>query len=628
MHRFVTALCCLAVFLSFAASAAAADRPNFLWLTSEDNSPYLGCHGDPLAHTPNLDRLASEGVRFRNFFANAPVCSASRSTLLAGMYGPTLGIHHHRSKVAVPAAFKMYPEVLRQAGYYCTNNVKTDYNVAGAAPAKIWNENSNRAHYKNRKPGQPFFAVFNFTGTHESQVTPGAGKATFRVPPAKVVLPPYHPDIPEIRRDWANYYDQMTAMDAQVGAMLDELKQAGLADDTIVFYYGDHGGALPGGKRSLTDRGTRVPLIVRIPEKWKQHAPVAAGGWVEDLATFVDLPPTVFALAGIDTPKNYQGQAMLGEGRPSARASVYLHRGRMDERCDFVRSVRTKDSLYVRNYSPHRPEGQHYSYPFQVQASMRAWYAAFESGQCNDIQSAYWKPRLPAELYDMAADPFNTRNLLADPSTTKLSTLSRATSLATELRTHLIATRDTGFIPEGMFAKLAGDKTIYDYAQSSDYPIEAIIELADAATMANEATLPMLRDKLASPHPVLRYWAATGCLILKERSAPAKGELIAALADPAMDVRVVAAEALGYLGEADKGVTALEEVIRGGNGYERLAALNALDYMTGAGHVPLEKAQTVVNGLKLGEPADRVQKFILNGRKWAVAKYETPTDQR
>jgi arylsulfatase A-like enzyme len=298
-------------------AASAADRPNILWITSEDNGPYLGCYGDPLAHTPNLDRLAAEGVRYRHAFANAPVCSTARTTLITGMYASSLGAQHHRSSVAIPERFRLYPEHLRGAGYYCSNNSKTDYNVAGRR--KIWDESSPRAHYRNRGPGQPFFAVFNLTTSHESQVAPKPGRTAFRVPPEKIHLPPYHPDTPDIRRDWANYYDQMTLMDQQAGRLLAELEREGLARETIVFYYSDHGGALPRGKRNLHDSGTRVPLIIRFPEKWAQIAPAGPGAWIDDPISFVDLPATVFSLCGVQIPEHYEGRPFLGTKKAATR---------------------------------------------------------------------------------------------------------------------------------------------------------------------------------------------------------------------------------------------------------------------------------------------------------------------
>jgi len=601
MKRLLLLLPCL---LSLPWFAVAADRPNILWITSEDNSPYLGCYGDPLAHTPNLDRLAAQGVRYRHAFANAPVCSTARTTLITGMYASSLGVQHHRSRVAIPESFKLYPEHLRAAGYYCSNNSKTDYNLANAR--KPWDESSPRAHYKGRAAGQPFFAVFNFTTSHESQVAPKGGKSTFRVPPEKIPLPPYHPDTPDIRRDWANYYDQMTLMDEQVGKVLAELEQAGLADDTIVFYYGDHGGALPRGKRNIHDSGTRVPLILRFPPKWAHLAPAKPGEWVNDLVSFVDFPATVFSLCNVPIPAHYEGRPFLGAKKAAPREHVFLIRGRMDERYDTLRAVRDAEFRYVRNYAPHRPWGQHYSYPFQVQPSMRSWFAEFTAGRCNEAQAAYWKPKPGEEFYQLAGDPFEIRNRIAEPPHA-----ARAARLRAALRAEILRTRDTIFIPEGMFAKLAGDKTIYDYAQSKAYPLARILDLADQASDRNAANLPAFLAALDDPHPIVRYWAATGCLILAEKAASAKDKLRARLADEWLDVRVVAAEAIARLGEREAAARTIARVLSQGNVHEVLAAQNTLDFMWQAGSVTLAQAKELVRDTKFAEPADRIPRYLL-----------------
>lgn len=495
-------VCLLLVTLA----AKAADRPNILWITSEDNSPYLGCYGDPLAVTPHLDRLAAQGVRYRRAFANAPVCSTARSTLITGMHASSLGVHHHRSSVAIPERFKLYPEHLRAAGYYCSNNSKTDYNVAGKRSP--WDESSNKAHYRNRAPGQAFFAVFNFATSHESQVAPNPGKATFRVPPEKIPLPPYHPDTLEIRRDWANYYE---------------------------------------------------------------------------------------------------GRPFLGGKKAAPREHVFLFRGRMDERYDTVRAVREGEFRYVRNYSPHRPWGQHYAYPFQVQPSMRSWFAEFTAGRCNEVQSAYWKPKPGEEFYEIAGDPFELRNRIAEPEHA-----ARIAKLRAALRAEILATRDTGFIPEGMFPKLAGGKTIYDYARSGAYPLARILDLADKASDRNAAHLPAFVAALDDPHPVIRYWAAAGCLILADKAEPAKAKLRELLNDEWPDMRVVAAEALAHLGEREAAVKTIADVLTTGNLHEALAAQNALDFLWQAGFVPLVQAQDLVRDLKFGEPGDRIPRYLLS----------------
>ncbi|MBM3844650.1 MAG: sulfatase, partial [Verrucomicrobia bacterium] len=498
----------------------------------------------------------------------------------------------------LPAGFQLYPELLRAAGYYCTNNAKTDYNVT--LDRNPWDENGPRAHYRNRPAGQPFFAIFNQTSSHESQVAPPAGKTTFRVPPGSVTLPPYHPDTPEIRRDWANYHDQITVMDGQMGELLTELAREGLAEDTIVFYYSDHAGGLPRGKRNIHDSGTRVPLIVRFPAKWAHLAPGAPGSWVEQPVSFVDLTATLLELCGVPVPANYEGRPFLGP-RAVVRDEVFLFRGRMDERHDVVRAVRDREHRYVRNYSPHRPWGQPYSYPFQVLPSMRSWHAAFLAGNCDPVQAAFWLPKPPEEFYAVAGDPHEVRNLAGRP---EVAEPQRA--LAAKLRAHLIATRDTGFIPEGMTRRLAGGADLIAYARGPAYPIERAVDLADLAAARDPRHLGALQAALADPHPVIRYWGAQGCLILGAKAAPARDALRARLRDDWADVRVAAAEALGHLGDLDAALTALGEVIRAGEAGEVLAALNALDFLWLDGRAPLARVQAMVRGLELAEPADRI----------------------
>jgi N-sulfoglucosamine sulfohydrolase len=592
---------CLATI--FFAISDANQGPNVLWITSEDNSCYLGCYGYPNAHTPYLDRLAADGIRYRNAFANAPVCSTARSTLITGMHACSLGVHNHRSRVRIPDSFLLYPEALRSAGYYCTNNSKEDYNIQGRS--RIWDESSRQAHYRNREQGQPFFAVFNLTTTHEGQVAAKGGKSNFRIAPDDIVLPPYHPDTPAMRRDWANYHDLMTSMDQQVGKLLDDLQQSGEAENTIVFYYSDHGGALPGGKRSIRDVGTRVPLIVRFPERWRHLSPANPGQWVEHLVSFVDFPATLLSICNVEVPNHYEGSVFLGERAVDPQPFVFLFRGRMDERYDTVRSIRTTTHRYVKNYTPHRPVGQHYTYAFSVQPSMRNWYDEFKNGRCDDLQSRYWLPKNGEELYETVSDPDELNDLADRESNQKLEEMRH------QLRSRIISLRDAGFIPEGMYGVLSNQTTIYEYAQSDAYPIERIVDIADKATMRDPRQLDDLIVGATDSHPVIRYWAATGFLVLGQFALPAKSKVLELLGDPSFDVRTVAAEGIAHLGDPELAIKTLRTVLDQGNRYEALAAQNTVEYLWRDGLISLDTAgDLLASAAEPEEPLNRIPELL------------------
>ena len=239
-------------------------RPNILWLSSEDHGPHMGCYGDQFASTPNVDALAARGVTYTRVWSNAPVCAPARTTLISGMYAPSTGSEHMRSMVPYPTDKQMFPQILRASGYYCSNDVKEDYNLL--KPGQVWNESSRQAHWKKRAAGQPFFAVFNSTKSHESKIRTRPHKAVHD--PANVRIPAYLPDTPEVRQDWAQYYDAVSQADADAGARLRELDDAGLAEDTIVFYFADHGSGMPRNKRWPYNSGLHVPLVVYIPDKF------------------------------------------------------------------------------------------------------------------------------------------------------------------------------------------------------------------------------------------------------------------------------------------------------------------------------------------------------------------------
>lgn len=568
------------IFISMAALVAAScsgsreslPPPNILWITSEDNSPLLGCYGDTFATTPNLDSLAARGFMYTHAYSNAPVCAPSRNTIITGVYANSGGHEHMRSYNRKSDVVRLYPEMLRQAGYYCTNNVKEDFNIDPEQTGDVWDEVSKNAHYKNRPAGKPFFAIFNGTVTHESSLHNSTPPEQLRHKPEDVVLPPYHPDTEEFRHDWAQYYDKVEDLDTWVGSLLKELKELGEAENTIVFYYADHGGVLARSKRFVYETGTRVPFIVYIPEKYKHLYPAERpGSPVQRLISLVDLPPTLMSLTDQPVPSYMQGQAFLGEAATKDPEYVFMFRGRMDERYDMSRAVRDKQFRYIRNYMPHREYGQYLEYLWRA-PSMRSWEAAFESGECNEVQSAFWHSKPVEELYDTQHDPWEVNNLAADPQYRDV--LERMRQANQEWMTRI---KDAGFIPEGELAELTKNSTAYDYMRSGEVEVEDLITTAEIATSASEKDIPALKEYLKSQNSVVRYWGATGLLILAEKARPAIAELKTALGDASPDVAVVAAEALYRLGEEEAGREAILAVLRSENSFARVRAINAIN---------------------------------------------------
>jgi N-sulfoglucosamine sulfohydrolase len=548
--------------------AIAQDKPNILWIVSEDNSPLIGAYGDEFATTPNIDQFAASGVRYTRAFATAPVCAPARSTIITGVYPTAMGTQHMRSTNPVPSMIRFFPGYLRDAGYYTTNNSKKDYNTVDQP--EVWDESSNTATYKNRRPGQPFFAVFNITISHESSLHQPADH--LRHDPEQVPIPPYHPKSAEMRHDWAQYYDKIEDMDARVGEILQELEDAGLADSTIVFYYSDHGGVLGRSKRYLYESGLQVPLIIHFPECYKELAPDVPGASTDRIVTFVDFAPTILSLANIDVPPYMQGQAFLGKQQTAARDFAFAFRGRMDERIDIMRSVRDKKYRYIRNYMPHKIYGQYLEYLWKA-PSMASWERLHKEGTLNEVQSRFWNTKPVEELYDVQADPHNVLNLALDPEYADIMDRMRKAN-----KEWMLQTLDLGFIPEAMFEEV-GQPTLYEYARSGNYKLREVIETAELASFGAVENLPLLLQRLEDPDPVLRYWAATGCAILGENAKPAAEALRKALNDPQVAVRIAAAEALYALGEKDQVLKTLTTALQNPNKMARVQALNVLENM-------------------------------------------------
>lgn len=447
----------------FVAALPAAERPNIVWIVGEDLGPELGCYGDPQAITPNLDRFAREGARFTHCFTHAPVCAPSRAGLITGQYPTTIGTHHMRSKLIAPPP--TFTSLLRQAGYFVAWPGKTDFNFD--VPKDAFDSTVDWFRRKEL-PKQPFFAYINFTDSHESSIRMAdkfkTATATLtpeqRHDPANMVLPPYHPDTPEVRRDLANYYDLVTTVDQKVGAVLRLLDEHRVADNTVVIFFGDHGRGLPRSKRWVYDSGTHVPLLVRWPGKIKP------GSVREDLVSFIDFAPTMLALAQIQSPESkvrapvpgaanstpqlyppMQGIVFLGP-QTQERKYVFSARDRMDETPDRIRAVRSKQFRYIRNFQPELPYAQRIAYGEEM-PTLQVWRRLNAEEKLNDVQKLFFAPTKPREeLYDCEADPHQINNLAASPKHEAVLKEMRAA-----LDSWIAETHDLGATPEAELVK-------------------------------------------------------------------------------------------------------------------------------------------------------------------------------
>ncbi len=594
-----------------AASAAPllqTKQPNILWVTCEDMSPNLGCYGDQYAKSPTIDSLAERSLRYRHAWSCAPVCAPARTTIISGMYPPSTGAEHMRSETKLAPGQKMFPQILREAGYYTSNNSKEDYNLVHTG--KVWDESSNKAHWRNRDPKQPFFSVFNYVITHESQIrTPGH---QLKHDPREVRVPAYMPDNAIVRHDWAQYYDNIATMDGMVKKILGELEADGLRDSTIVFFYSDHGAGMPRSKRWPYNSGLQVPMMVHIPEQFKDLAPkdYKEGGWTDRLVSFVDLAPTALSLASIKRPEYHQGHAFLGTEIAPEQNYVFGFRGRMDERIDMVRSVRSQRYVYIRNYMPHRIYGQHVDYMFEMPTT-KSWKESFDSGKATEVQSRFWKTKPSEEFYDLQKDPDEINNLALSPTAAEKAELNR---MRTEQSALALKIRDVGFLPEHEIHSRSKADAPYTMAQDGErYAANRVINTAELATGPTLTRPEIFRTYLADGDSAVRYWCTIG--VLRQGKAAVKvcaDALRAALKDQAPNVRILSAEALARYGEAGDLKPAIELLLKEadatkGDTYTAIAAFNSL---------------TEIGGEKLRPYRDRIA-LLPKGHPKASAKFQS-----
>ncbi len=499
-----------------------------------------------------------------------------------------------RCQAVLPPHVKCFTEYLREAGYYCTNNAKIDYQFT--PPPAAWDENNNRADWRNRAAGQPFFAVFNINTTHESQIRTANPQrerlsAEERHDQAKANIPPYYPDTPVVRRDWATYHDNITAAEKQVARLLDQLREDGLAEDTIVWIWGDHGRGLPRGKRWVYDSGTHIPLLIRVPEKWRSLTSpdasdkVAAGTVNDDLIAIIDFGPTVLSLAGVGVPKHMHGRAFLGSQRGKPRKYLFAGRDRMDERYDLIRSVHDGRFHYIRNFMPHLPYAQHIAYMDEMPTmkEMRRLHAA---NQLEGPPALFFLDTKPVEeLYDTKADPHEIHNLADDAAHAE-----QLADLRGQLKNWMRDTGDLGMIPEPILdeaqrrddeARPATGQRKQDWRPNVWSPdlLDRWLVLKEHDRQPNRG-IAAFQAALDDKHPAMRYWALTRLSTAVKANAPKEQiDRIAIVMekDSSPVNRIMAARVLCQWGKQGRGVPALLKALDRGHSSLRLHAALALD---------------------------------------------------
>ncbi|MEX1040700.1 MAG: sulfatase-like hydrolase/transferase [Pirellulaceae bacterium] len=528
-------------------------RPNFLWVMSEDNSQHYLRSFDPHgAETPQIERLATEGLRFRHAFSNSPVCSVARTTLITSCFAPRIGTQYHRKAhvVPLPDGLKMFPAYLREAGYYTTNNVKTDYNAV--ASAGTWDDSSRRATWRNRKLGQPFFHQQTFTTTHESSLHFTAEQMKnnpTETDQASVFVPPYLPQTDLARYTVAFYHDRIRRMDRQVGQLVSQLEEDGLLETTFIFYFGDHGGVLPGSKGYAREAGLHVPLVVRVPEKFRDKIDAPAGMVVDGFVSFIDFGPTLLHLAGIDVQDEVDGKPFLGEGITLAevnqRDEAFGYADRFDEKYDLVRTLRKGRYHYIRSFQPFNFDGLQNNYRYNM-LLYRQWREMFEAGELNALQSEFFQPRAGEALYDIEADPHETKNLAGDPEyqETLLALRENLTAKLKELP-------DLSFFPESFLIEGPFENPTA-FGQEQQKRIGKLIETANLAVLPWEEAEEKITAALEDNDPWVRYWGVIAASAIGSQAKPLT-ERINALAEEDSErlVRVRAAEFLGLTQSGD-----------------------------------------------------------------------------
>lgn len=565
------------IFL-FISLVSSQEKPNILWISVEDMSPVLGCYGDKISKTPIIDAFAQKSDLFTNAFATSPVCAPSRSCLINGLPASSQGTHHMRSFQKIPDYMTGFPTLLRRAGYYTSNNVKTDYNSSlwKTIIENSWDESSNKAHWRNRPQDKPFFSVFNIMTTHQSrtmvwpyeqfktEVQNYLSKDNVNEASQRLV-PPYYPDTEVVRKTQARFYDCVNLMDEQVGDLLNQLREDGLEKNTIVFFFSDHGSGMPRHKRALLDSGMKVPLIVHIPERYKTNHKVN----VNSLVNFADFAPTVLKMAGVKVPDHMEGKDIYSSDVRN-REYVFGHRDRVDEVRDMARSVRGKRFLYIRNFMPHLGYNQATGWPDLGEIRHEFYALNKDSVKLSPSLKHFISPnREVEELYDCIADPQNLKNLAKDESyRNKLQEMRQA------LKEEMLVKKDLGIFPEADMKSISVHKPLYEVIRKNDLEYEEILNQSFEVGIRSEKDFA---QSLNSSNGSIRYWALIGLKGFKNLTKKTKSQINNLLNDSYSAVRIVAASILYNQDKSDFAKGVLEAELKSKNYLAKLHACRVIE---------------------------------------------------
>ena len=569
----------LFILLLLVVSPLWSKRPNVVFLVSEDNSiHYLKHYGARFGSMPNIEKMAEKGLTFNHAFSNAPVCSVARSTLATGILAPRGGFQYHR-KSALAKGVKPWTALLRKAGYYCANNSKTDYNFA-TAKGEAWNESSRKASWRKRPEKKaPFFYMQSFAVCHESSLHFPAKlmqSEKTKTPVDQVTLHPYHPDTPTFRYTHARYFDRMTVVDAQMGAVVEKLQADGLLEDTFVFYFGDHGGVLPRGKGYAYESGLHVPLVVRIPENFKHLADHSRGTRTDGFVSFIDFGPTVLNLAGLPVPDQMDGKAFLGKGTTAkelaSRDEAFGYADRFDEKYDFVRTLRKGNWKYIRNYQGFYPDGLQNNYRYRMLA-FAEWRELHKAGKLNAAQTQFFEARPAEQLFDLSKDPHEVSDVAKNPDNQTVLKEMRA-----RMTEKVKAIHDLSFHPESyMVAKALGDGVAYGARHAKE--INRLVDIADLGLMPFAKASKSLAKAMESENPWERYWACITASLFGDVAKPLVSNAKKLLSDDNLMVRVRAAEFLGSIKAVDPMPTIVGVLNESVSSQEVLLTFNTVVYL-------------------------------------------------